>query len=111
MQDRVQGRGPLSGATTKRPALLRCLKTLEAGDTLIVWKLDRLGRSLRDLIHMLDELRTQGSYRRRAMIHGMNAPDAVRMLSLAPPAVQPLFSYTPLPPRAGRRAYSTQTGH
>jgi len=37
----------LSGATTKRPALLRCLKKLEAGDTLIVWKLDRLGRSLR----------------------------------------------------------------
>ena len=39
----------LSGATTKRPALLRCLKKLEHGDTLIVWKLDRLGRSLRDL--------------------------------------------------------------
>jgi hypothetical protein len=36
----------LSGATTKRPALLRCLKKLEHGDTLIVWKLDRLGRSL-----------------------------------------------------------------
>ena len=47
----------LSGATTKRPALLRCLKTLQDGDTLIVWKLDRLGRSLRDLIAMLDELR------------------------------------------------------
>ena len=42
----------LSGATTKRPALLRCLKKLEHGDTLIVWKLDRLGRSLRDLITM-----------------------------------------------------------
>src|SRR5215469_14715250 len=31
----------LSGATTKRPALLRCLKKLDHGDTLIVWKLDR----------------------------------------------------------------------
>jgi len=30
----------LSGATTKRPALLRCLKKLEHGDTLIVWKLE-----------------------------------------------------------------------
>jgi len=50
----------LSGATTKRPALLRCLKTLKPGDTLIVWKLDRLGRSLRDLIAMLDDLKHRG---------------------------------------------------
>ena len=50
----------LSGATTKRPALQRCLKKLEPGDTLIVWKLDRLGRSLRDLITMLDDLKAQG---------------------------------------------------
>ena len=41
----------LSGATTKCPALLRCLKKLEHGDTLTAWKLDRLGRSLRDLKH------------------------------------------------------------
>ena len=50
----------ISGATTKRPSLTRCLKKLRDGDTLIVWKLDRLGRSLRDLITMLDELRAQG---------------------------------------------------
>lgn len=50
----------LSGATIKRPALLRCLKKLEPGDMLIVWKLDRLGRSLRDLITMLDELKRRG---------------------------------------------------
>jgi DNA invertase Pin-like site-specific DNA recombinase len=49
----------LSGATIKRPALARCLKTLRAGDMLIVWKLDRLGRS-RDLITMLDDLRDRG---------------------------------------------------
>jgi len=47
----------ISGATTKRPALNRCLKALEYGDTLIVWKLDRLGRSLRDLIAMLDDFK------------------------------------------------------
>jgi hypothetical protein len=46
----------LSGATTNCPALLRCLKALEDGDTLIVWKLDRLGRRLRDLIAILDDL-------------------------------------------------------
>jgi Enterobacteriaceae phage serine recombinase len=50
----------LSGATTKRPALRRCLKKLRPGDVLIVWKLDRLGRSLRDLIAMLDDLRARG---------------------------------------------------
>jgi DNA invertase Pin-like site-specific DNA recombinase len=36
------------------------LKKREHGDTLIVWKLDRLGRSLRDLITMLDDLRARG---------------------------------------------------
>jgi hypothetical protein len=50
----------ISGATVNRPALLRCLKTLKAGDTLTVWKLDRLGRSLRDLIKMLDDLKAHG---------------------------------------------------
>ena len=50
----------LSGATTKRPALLRGLKALKRGDTLTVWKLDRLGRSLRDLIAMLDDLKHRG---------------------------------------------------
>jgi len=50
----------ISGATTKRPSLLRCLKAIQEGDTLIVWKLDRLGRSLHDLIVILDELRARG---------------------------------------------------
>jgi DNA invertase Pin-like site-specific DNA recombinase len=50
----------ISGATTRRPALLRCLEALATGDTLIVWKLDRLGRSLRDLIAMLDDLKQRG---------------------------------------------------
>lgn len=45
----------------KRPALVRCLKTLRAGDTLIVWKLDRLGCSLRDLISIADDLRDRGT--------------------------------------------------
>jgi hypothetical protein len=35
-----------TGATTKRPALTRCLKALKEGDSLTVWKLDPLARSL-----------------------------------------------------------------
>ena len=50
----------VTGAHVNRPALARCLKKLETGDTLIVWKLDRLGRSLRDLIHMLNDFKQQG---------------------------------------------------
>jgi len=49
----------VTGAHVNRPALTRCLKTLQTGDTLIVWKLDRLGRSLRDLICMLDDFKQQ----------------------------------------------------
>ncbi len=48
-----------SGASRKRPQLEKCLKTLNAGDVLIVWKPDRLGRSLRDLITLLDDLKGQ----------------------------------------------------
>jgi len=50
----------ISGTIKKRPALTRCLAALESGDTLTVWKLDRLGRSLRDLIDHLDDLRARG---------------------------------------------------
>jgi DNA invertase Pin-like site-specific DNA recombinase len=44
-----------TGATASRPALSRCLKALDAGDTLIVWKLDRLARSVRDLTAMTED--------------------------------------------------------
>ena len=43
-----------TGANVKRPELAKCLKALASGDTLVVWKLDRLGRSLHDLIGLLD---------------------------------------------------------
>jgi len=49
-----------TGEHTKRPELIKCLKALAEGDTLTVWKLDRLGRSLRDLIGLLDDLRAWG---------------------------------------------------
>jgi hypothetical protein len=49
-----------TGAHVKRPELAKCLKALKAGDVLIVWNLDRLGRSLHDLIGLLDDLKTRG---------------------------------------------------
>ncbi len=43
-----------SGASRSRPGLSRALENLRAGDTLVVWRLDRLGRSLRDLLDHID---------------------------------------------------------
>lgn len=50
----------ISGKTSDRPGLKRLLKTLSAGDTLIVWKLDRLGRSMRHLVSLIEDLRQRG---------------------------------------------------
>ena len=50
----------MSGKTTQRPGLKRALKKLKPGDTLMVWKLDRLGRSMRHLVALTDELQQQG---------------------------------------------------
>jgi hypothetical protein len=49
-----------SGKNTARPQLEACLKALRDGDTLIVWRLDRLGRSLGDLIRLTHELKARG---------------------------------------------------
>lgn len=49
-----------SGVKAKRPMLERCLKDCRRGDTLVVWKLDRLGRSLLDLITKLQDLERRG---------------------------------------------------
>ena len=46
----------LSGASRSRPGLVRSLSELSAGDTLVIWRLDRLGRSLSHLIEVVDEL-------------------------------------------------------
>lgn len=49
-----------SGAKTERPGLHDCLKFLRKGDTLVVWKLDRLGRSLPHLVSLIGELQDRG---------------------------------------------------
>jgi DNA invertase Pin-like site-specific DNA recombinase len=49
-----------SGKKDDRPGLEACLKALRTGDTLIVWKLDRLGRSLTHLVNLIDELQKRG---------------------------------------------------
>jgi len=49
-----------SGKSAHRPELGNCLKALRAGDTLVIWRLDRLGRSLSDLVKIVMELEQRG---------------------------------------------------
>lgn len=53
-EDRVSGR------KDDRPGLTNCLKALQPGNTLVVWKLDRLGRDLKHLVSLVDTLNQAG---------------------------------------------------
>ena len=50
----------MSGSRAERPGLAKALDMLREGDTLVVWKLDRLGRSVKNLVDLVGQLRTQG---------------------------------------------------
>ncbi|HGW7128233.1 TPA: recombinase family protein [Yersinia enterocolitica] len=50
----------ISGKSSDRPGLKRAMRTMSQGDTLVVWKLDRLGRSVRHLIGLIEELKKRG---------------------------------------------------
>lgn len=50
----------LSGGAFERPGLNEALSHLTQGDTLVVWRLDRLGRSLIKLVHLVDRLGKRG---------------------------------------------------
>ena len=49
-----------SGKNTQRTELEFCLRSLRAGDTLVVWRMDRLSRSLTDLVNTITELENKG---------------------------------------------------
>jgi DNA invertase Pin-like site-specific DNA recombinase len=50
----------VSGASTKRPKLDKLLSTLQSGDVLTVWRLDRVGRSLPHLLDVVGDLKSRG---------------------------------------------------
>lgn len=50
----------VSGSVAERPELTRCLEHLREGDTLVVWRLDRLARSLRNLLTLVEDLSGRG---------------------------------------------------
>jgi DNA invertase Pin-like site-specific DNA recombinase len=50
----------VSGTRADRPGLAKAMELLREGDTLVVWKLDRLGRSVKQLVDLVGELHKQG---------------------------------------------------
>lgn len=50
-----------SGGRWERPELHRMLDQLRDGDTVVVWKLDRLSRSLKDVLHLMDRIASAGA--------------------------------------------------
>jgi len=50
-----------SGGRWDRPELHRLLDQLREGDTLVVWKLDRLSRSLKDVLHIIERIAAAGA--------------------------------------------------
>ncbi|VFT20557.1 DNA-invertase hin [Klebsiella pneumoniae] len=65
------------------PGLKRALRRLRPGDVLVVWKLDRLGRSVRDLITLVSELQARG-VNFRSLTDSIDHFDASRPLFLPP---------------------------
>lgn len=51
----------ITGATRERPELQKLLSQIRVGDVIVIWKLDRLGRSLADLVHLVNEIQSKGA--------------------------------------------------
>lgn len=57
----------ITGATRERPELKKLLDQLREGDTVVIWKLDRLARSLKDLVNLVNEIQDKGG-----ALHSLN---------------------------------------
>jgi DNA invertase Pin-like site-specific DNA recombinase len=60
----------ITGSRAERPGLSKAQESLREGDTLVVWKLDRLGRSVKNLVDLVRELQKQG-------VHFRSLTDAI----------------------------------
>src|SRR4051795_13719403 len=92
-----------SGGRWDRPELHRLLDQLRTGDTLVVWKLDRLSRSVKDLLHILERVEARGA-RCRSLTEAVDTSGpAGRML------MQMLGSFAEFERAMGPRAHAGGT--
>lgn len=71
----------MSGSKDKRPGLEQALSHLRQDDVLVVWRLDRLGRSLNHLVTTVDELSTNG-IQFKSLIEGIDTSTSIGKLHL-----------------------------
>ena len=95
----------LSGKTADRPELAACLDYLRAGDTLVVPSLDRLSRSLQDLITLVARLRRRG-----ARPAGLRADTTWRPARRSGPGVTAITSAAAVPAAGNERGHQDQPG-
>lgn len=110
--DVIYGDHGVSGAVTKRQGLEDLLASLKEGDTLCVWKLDRLGRSTIHLLQMLDDLRKRG-VDFQAITQGIDTTTAVGRMLYGQLAVFAEFEREQISERtkAGMRAAKARGKH
>lgn len=110
--DVIYGDHGVSGAIRTRKGLEDLLASLEPGDTLCVWKLDRLGRSTIHLLQMLDDLRKRG-IDFQAITQGIDTTTAVGRMLYGQLAVFAEFEREQISERtkAGMRAAKARGKH
>jgi hypothetical protein len=107
----------MSGAVTDRPALHDALEFARSGDTLIVWKLDRLARSMKQLIETIENLRVRGiGFRFRSLTEALdtaacdmntptsNPPSSFKRPIIGPYSIADRKSSSPPTPRWRRQS-------
>jgi DNA invertase Pin-like site-specific DNA recombinase len=108
----IYGDHGVSGTIKHRKGLDELLDSLKTGDTLVVWKLDRLGRSTIHLLQMLDDLRKRG-VDFQAITQGIDTTTAVGRMLYGQLAVFAEFEREQISERtkAGMRAAKTRGVH
>ena len=98
-----------SGGRWDRPQLHRMLDQLRRGDVVVVWKLDRLSRSLKDLLHLVERLERAGAGP-RSLTEAVNTTTAAGRMMVAMVGVFAEFERAMmrerLPHHAGRRCWA-----